>query len=67
MPHISTAAVVVLSASLLLAGCRTDVAAPSHPTDLTLAHTADEDELGADYWTPERMDRAVGEMPTEDD
>lgn len=75
-PAVGTALIragVLMTATLLVAGCR-GTGAPADPAPaadpdnhgLVVTHTPGPGEPGEEYWTPERMDGAIGEMPTED-
>ena len=65
-------ALLVVSAALPAAGCRSSSVVPSLPASPATADPADSDihspgadEPGDEYWTPERMESAVPAMPTE--
>ncbi|MCC9195882.1 hypothetical protein QNO08_13470 [Arthrobacter sp. zg-Y820] len=63
-------ALVLVSVSVPAAGCRNDSASPATPATVdpadSVTHSYSTDDPGAEYWTPERMESAVPEMPTED-
>ncbi len=58
-------ALVLVCVSVPTAGCRSDSAVPSSPAD-SVTHSPGTDEPGDEYWTPERMESAVPDMPTDD-
>lgn len=69
-------ALLLIPVAVLATGCRDELEPPSSPAPPSspesvdpaapVTHSYSTDEPGDEYWTPERMESAVPEMPTQD-